>query len=131
MTAGRILDNGEAHVSQMDSLDYSGLIKTYNVDQQTPDSAGTATAYLCGVKGRAGTLGVNAAVARRDCSNVNENRVESVLEKAKKAGSSIGFRYKNHSLIIIKYIHYQLNRKISWNRHYNLHATCFSGRCLL
>ena len=88
MTAGRILDNGEAHVSQMDSLDYSGLIKTYNVDQQTPDSAGTATAYLCGVKGRAGTLGVNAAVARRDCSNVNENQVESVLEKAKRAGNA-------------------------------------------
>ena len=41
----------EAHFSQMDSLDYSGLVKTYNVDQQTPDSAGTATAYLCGVKG--------------------------------------------------------------------------------
>ena len=34
----------------MDSLDYSGLVKTYNVDHQTPDSAGTATAYLCGVK---------------------------------------------------------------------------------
>jgi len=74
----------------MDSLDYSGLIKTYNVDQMTPDSAGTATAYLCGVKGRANTLGVNAAVAKRDCSNIQGNTVESVLEKAKQAGKSVG-----------------------------------------
>ena len=92
VTAGRILDNGEAHVSNMDSLDYSGLVKTYNVDQMTPDSAGTATAYLCGVKGRANTLGVNAAVAKRDCSNIQGNTVESVLEKAKQAGARINIK---------------------------------------
>lgn len=90
VSAGRILDNGEAHVSNMDSLDFSGLIKTYNVDQMTPDSAGTATAYLCGVKGRANTLGVNAAVVKRDCSNIQGNTVDSVLEKAKQSGKSVG-----------------------------------------
>ena len=58
MTAGRILINGESHVTHMDSLDVAGLVKTYNVDFQTPDSAGTATAYLSGVKTRLGTLGV-------------------------------------------------------------------------
>ena len=51
MTAGRILINGEEHVTNMDSLDFTGLVKTYNVDFQVPDSAGTATAYLAGVKG--------------------------------------------------------------------------------
>ena len=36
MTAGRILINGESHETYMDSLDYAGLVKTYNVDYQTP-----------------------------------------------------------------------------------------------
>ena len=70
--------------SKIDSLDYSSLIKTYNVDYQTPDSAGTATAYLAGVKGRYGTVGVNAAVERGSCNNLRGNEVESLLEKAKK-----------------------------------------------
>ena len=38
--------------------------QTYNVDFQTPDSAGTATAYLTGVKTRTGLLGVTARVQR-------------------------------------------------------------------
>ena len=70
--------------SKIDSLDYSSLIKTYNVDYQTPDSAGTATAYLAGVKGRYGTVGVNAAVDRGSCTNLRGNEVQSLLEKAKK-----------------------------------------------
>ena len=70
--------------SKIDSLDYSSLIKTYNVDYQTPDSAGTATAYLAGVKGRYGTVGVTAAVERGSCTNLRGNEVESLLEKAKK-----------------------------------------------
>ena len=35
-TAGRILIDGEAHVTNMDNMDFTGLIKTYNVDYQTP-----------------------------------------------------------------------------------------------
>ena len=38
-------------MTNMDILEHSSLIKTYNVDHQTPDSAGTATAFLTGVKG--------------------------------------------------------------------------------
>jgi len=30
--------------------------KTYNTDQQVPDSAGTATAFMTGVKSRAGKI---------------------------------------------------------------------------
>ena len=74
--------------TKIDSLDHSSLIKTYNVDYQTPDSAGTATAYLAGVKGRYGTVGVNAAVERGSCTNLRGNEVESLLEKAKKGSLS-------------------------------------------
>lgn len=51
-----------------------------------PDSAGTATAYLCGVKANYGTVGVSAATPRSDCKAAHGNEVTSVLHRAKKAG---------------------------------------------
>ena len=44
-----------------------------------PDSAGTATAYLSGVKTRYGVIGVNENVARGECTNMPGNSVQSVL----------------------------------------------------
>ena len=74
----------------MDSLHYTGLIKTYNVNYQTPDSGATATAYLGGIKAQWGTNGVNGATIFEDCSTVLGNEIETVLEKAYKAGKSVG-----------------------------------------
>lgn len=51
-----------------------------------PDSAGTATAYLCGVKANYGTLGVSANAPRNNCKASLDNTVTSVLHRAKKAG---------------------------------------------
>ncbi|OCT57624.1 hypothetical protein XELAEV_18003268mg [Xenopus laevis] len=96
VTATRILSGqmksmlGEENELAMDKFPYIALSKTYNVDRQVPDSAGTATAYLCGVKGNYGTVGVTAAVKRSNCSNIKGNEVESVLKKAKAAGKSVG-----------------------------------------
>ena len=56
VTAGRILkgqkrgQNGESFVTSMESLDWTGLAKTYSVDVQTPDSASTANALFSGFK---------------------------------------------------------------------------------
>lgn len=66
--------------------DCFGSLQTYNVDQQMPDSAGTATAYQCGVKANYGTLGVNAAAPRYNCQASHGNNVTSVLHRAKAAG---------------------------------------------
>lgn len=52
-----------------------------------PDSAGTATAYLCGVKANYGTLGVSASTPRGNCSATFGNEVSSVLQRAKEAGT--------------------------------------------
>ena len=52
-----------------------------------PDSAGTATAYLCGVKANYGTLGVSAMTTRGKCSGNGDNDVVSVLHRAKMAGT--------------------------------------------
>lgn len=62
------------------------------MDQQMPDSAGTATAYLCGVKANYGTLGVTAATPRGDCKAITGNTVESVLHRAKTAGMLMLFQ---------------------------------------
>lgn len=55
-----------------------------------PDSAGTATAYQCGVKANYGTLGVTAATPRYDCKATFGNEVTSVLHRAKQAGEVKG-----------------------------------------
>lgn len=52
-----------------------------------PDSAATATAYLCGVKSNYGTLGLSAAARRKDCSSAKGNEVKSILHQAKMAGN--------------------------------------------
>ncbi|XP_010897006.1 intestinal-type alkaline phosphatase [Esox lucius] len=96
VTAARILKGqmkggtGEEFVLAMDTFPYLALSKTYNVDQQMPDSAGTATAYLCGVKARYGTLGLSASAIRKNCSSTFGNEVNSVLHRAKMAGKSVG-----------------------------------------
>ncbi|KAJ7993449.1 hypothetical protein DPEC_G00272550 [Dallia pectoralis] len=96
VTAARILKGqsknrtGEEFVLAMDTFPYLALSKTYNVDQQMPDSAGTSTAYHCGVKARYGTLGLSASAIRTNCSSTFGNEVKSVLHRAKMAGKWVG-----------------------------------------
>ncbi|XP_072465312.1 alkaline phosphatase, tissue-nonspecific isozyme [Notamacropus eugenii] len=96
VTAARILKGqlhhmpGEDFQLEMDKFPFVALSKTYNTNAQVPDSAGTATAYLCGVKGNEGTLGVSAAVIRSQCNTTKGNEVTSILRWAKDAGKSVG-----------------------------------------
>ncbi|KAL8583356.1 hypothetical protein ACOMHN_035338 [Nucella lapillus] len=83
---------GEETQLNFEKFPYVALSKTYNVDKQTADSAGTATAFLCGVKANHGTLGVDSRVTRADCSNMHRDDVitESILDWAHGAGKSVG-----------------------------------------
>ncbi|XP_042535255.1 intestinal-type alkaline phosphatase-like [Dipodomys spectabilis] len=74
----------------MDRFPYMALSKTYNVDRQVPDSAGTATAYLCGVKANYKTIGLSAAARVDQCNTTFGNEVSSVMHRAKRAGKSVG-----------------------------------------
>nr|XP_025134250.1 intestinal-type alkaline phosphatase-like isoform X1 [Bubalus bubalis] len=74
----------------MDQFPYMALSKTYNVDRDVPDSAGTTTAYLCGVKTRMKVIGVSAAAQFNQCNTTYGNEVTSVMNRAKKAGKSVG-----------------------------------------
>ncbi|NWH76879.1 PPBI phosphatase, partial [Piaya cayana] len=96
ITATRILKGQEqGHLGPetplaLDAFPYVALSKTYNVDRQVPDSAGTATAYLCGVKGNYKTVGLSAAARYNQCETTKGNEVISVLERARKAGKAVG-----------------------------------------
>ncbi|KAL1023319.1 hypothetical protein UPYG_G00039180 [Umbra pygmaea] len=96
VTASRVLKgqlkggNGEEYILAMDTFPHLALSKTYNVDQQMPDSAGTGTAYQCGVKANYGTLGLSASAQRKNCSSSFGNEVKSVLHRAKMEGRSVG-----------------------------------------
>lgn len=96
LTAARILqgqmegNNGEEGYLSFEKFPYTALVKTYNVDAQTPDSAGTMTAMMSGIKTDVGVIGVDEDIVRGDCSTVKGNEVVTALELAEMAGLSTG-----------------------------------------
>ena len=96
ITAARILagqlrgDYGEENLLSFEAFPYTGLSKTYNTNQQTPDSAGTMSAMVTGVKTRAGMLSVTDALTRGQCDGLEQNSLPSILEMAEKAGKATG-----------------------------------------
>lgn len=81
---------GEDASLAFEQLPYSSLIKTYNVNQQTPDSAGTMSAMITGVKTDAGLISVGPATVRMDCESGLANSVPTLLEQLEAAGWSTG-----------------------------------------
>jgi alkaline phosphatase len=81
---------GEDHQLSFEALPHVGLVKTYNTNQQVPDSAGTMTAIVSGVKTKAGVLGVGDAVVTGDHKSVAAARVPTLFEEAERAGRATG-----------------------------------------
>ncbi len=96
VTAARILEgqlrgeSGEENQLSFDRFPDVALIKTYNTNQQTPDSAGTMTAIVTGEKTRAGVVSVDASVDRGDFAGVEGHRLATVVETAEDRGLSTG-----------------------------------------
>lgn len=94
VTAARIFDGqnkgmlGEENSLSFEKMPFSGLAKTYNVDAQTPDSAGTMTAMMTGVKTDVGVVGVDQSVERGDCTQGGD--LVTALELAEIGGMSTG-----------------------------------------
>lgn len=63
------------------------------MNRKVADSACTATAYLSGIKGNYGTIGVNAQVARYNCESHQNTlyHTETILKWAQDAGKATGF----------------------------------------
>lgn len=96
VTAARIFEgqlrgeSGEENVLSFEELPYIALAKTYNTNQQVPDSAGTMTAIMSGIKTKAGMIGVNQNAQLGNCKSAQGNAVTTFLEQAAKAGMGTG-----------------------------------------
>ena len=96
VTAARILagqlegNPGEEHELSFETFPNVALAKTYNTDAQVPDSAGTMTAMVTGVKTDRGIISINQNVERGDCSTEAGNELQTFLELAETKGMSTG-----------------------------------------
>ncbi|XP_022901311.1 alkaline phosphatase-like [Onthophagus taurus] len=84
--------DGEGVPLSFEEFPYSGLSKTYCLNTQVPDSACTATAYLCGVKAIHGTIGVDGRVTKSDCdASLDEStHVYSIAKWSQEQGKRTG-----------------------------------------
>lgn len=96
LTGARILagqqqgKSGEENFLSFEHFSSSALIKTYNVNQQTPDSAGTMSAIMTGVKTRAGVVSLGPEQQRAKCAGEDQHQLETLLEWGKKQGYATG-----------------------------------------
>jgi alkaline phosphatase len=98
VTAARILEGqnkgaaGEENSLSFDGFQNTALIKTYSVNQQTSDSAPTATAMVTGFKTNDGAIAVGSGVERLESNqaNIAPYILETILEQAEARGLATG-----------------------------------------
>jgi alkaline phosphatase len=92
VAAARILEGqraggaGEEHRLAFEEFPYTALSRTYNTDMQTPDSAGTMSAIITGIKTRMGLVSVGPSAKRRDCAGGLAAPTTTLMEIAEAAG---------------------------------------------
>lgn len=99
ITSGRIYVgqlngySGEEYQLSFEKFPNAALAKTYNVDKQVPDSAGTATAIFSGVKTKYRLIGLDARAEYSKCDKkINElSKVSTVADWAQQSGKDTGF----------------------------------------
>lgn len=82
--------SGENNILAYETMPNLALVKTYNTDAQTPDSAGTMSAIVTGVKTKQGVLSIDDSVGRGDCKAAAGAAVVSFAELAEDAGMATG-----------------------------------------
>lgn len=98
LTAARIFEGqqqannqgGEENFLSFELFPKTALVKTYNTNQQTPDSAGTMTAIATGVKSKAGVLSVSDSSLRANCLSSKGNELVTLVDLANAKGLSTG-----------------------------------------
>ncbi|XP_011496782.1 PREDICTED: alkaline phosphatase 4-like [Ceratosolen solmsi marchali] len=99
ITSGRIYkgqlkgNTGEEYKLVFEKFPSTGFSKTYNVDRQVPDSAGTATAMFTGVKAQYRMLGLDELAKYNTCDKQgNENsHLTTIATWAQESGMDTGF----------------------------------------
>ena len=94
ITAARIFDGqsqgkkGEEHELAFDKFENVALIKTYNVNAQVPDSAGTATAIMSGYKANIGAVNVQPGTRGQGCGDIPAQ--PTLTDRSLAAGKAVG-----------------------------------------
>ncbi|UOM35902.1 alkaline phosphatase [Acuticoccus sp. I52.16.1] len=82
---------GEEHVLPHEAFPYLALVKTYNVNAQTPDSAPTAGSMNTGVKQIFNTINLAPeGGVHDDCASEEGNRLTTFAEMMSGEGKSVG-----------------------------------------
>jgi alkaline phosphatase len=98
ITAARILEgqrrgeSGEQNHLSFEDFAYSALVRTYSANQQTSDSAPTATAMVTGWHANDGALSVSPELADNtsDAATVARFALQTLLEQSERKGMSTG-----------------------------------------
>ncbi len=95
LAAARILEgqlrgeSGEENLLSFEQFPFSALSRTYDVNQQTPDSAPTMSAIMTGIKTVDGAISVNQNILNGDKTGRQHWR-KTLLEYAEEDGKSTG-----------------------------------------
>lgn len=96
VAAARILEgqkrgeSGESNLLYFETFPHTAFSKTYNTDRQSPDSAGTMTAMVTGVKSFAGALSVDQYARYDDCESAQGRELVTLLDLAALGGMATG-----------------------------------------
>lgn len=96
LTAGRIMEGqlagkpGEENYLSFERFPNTALVKTYNVDAQVADSAGTASALNTGVKTKIGVINTAPTHAHGVCKDMMTEAPTPLAYYAEKAGMATG-----------------------------------------
>lgn len=96
VTAMRIYDgqqkgaSGEENFLPFERFPFSALVKTYNANAQVPDSAGTASAMMTGMKVNIGVLNVAASHPSGQCAGSRKAWLATIAEELEDAGFATG-----------------------------------------
>ncbi|MFZ5617541.1 MAG: alkaline phosphatase [Pseudomonadota bacterium] len=135
ITAARIFDGqtrgeeGEENFLSFERFPNVALAKTYNTNAQTPDSAGTMSAMMTGVKTKMGIISLSDAADVGACATSNGAMVETLGELSEKAGLATGVvstARLTHATPAAVYAH-AADR--DWERDTNLSEEAISNGC--
>ena len=96
VTAARIFDgqsrgeDGEENLLSFEAFPHLAMAKTYTTNFQVPDSAGTMTAMVTGVKTRSGVLSISHEAETGNCEDGLAYEVKTLGELAEQAGMAVG-----------------------------------------
>ncbi|QYK02332.1 alkaline phosphatase [Shewanella psychrotolerans] len=120
---------GEENFLSFEKFNHTALVKTYNTNQQTPDSAGTMTAIATGVKSKAGVISVSDSVLRGNCLSSKGNELVTLVDLANAKGLSTGVVSTariTHATPAATYAH---SPERNWEADSNLTAEAIANEC--